>query len=530
MLILVMPKQKSLCGSIHTAEKLQAWAKQNRLINAEYFFWAAGGHGLLKSQEGLLRSLIYQVLCQCPDMIRFAYPNTWSLFFPGEGSAAYGTVTLATSSSSTISLSVEGLLATLGVLCATAVESEVNFCFFIDGLDEYEGEPNDMVELIRVLRSLPNVKICVSSRDWNNFEAEFGGSKTQKLYMQDFNHNDIRKYVYDTFDNNPHYQEMEDRDTAGRKLIDGIVKAANGVFLWVFLVVRSFEEGLLNGDSIQDLQRTLEQDIPEDLNELFERIILRDVPRNYRARSAQIFAIALEAAENLSFMAYWFAGQEDPEYAFKLESKPIQPQVLAKRYSATKRRLNISCRGLLEIQDMRTTCTYNDEERSLRSSSIFSLKVDFLHRTVRDFLLLNETKKILQQWSPCTIDVNECICKALLAQVKITPMDAEYLGPVSQLSKVFSRHCDLLELSGQTQCSSNVRGSFNDVSLALGYARPQRRMHPTDDHKTARDSTGSIQDDEGARSTHNSNNVEKYGRLEKLLKKLRLRQSRKRKI
>lgn len=521
---------KSLCDSIHTAGKLQAWAKQNRLIHAEYFFWAAGGHGLLKSQEGLLRSLIYQVLCQCPDMIRFAYPNTWGLFFPGEGSAAYRNMNLATTSSSTISLSVEDLLATLGVLCSTAVESEVNFCFFIDGLDEYEGEPNDMVELTRFLRSLPNVKICVSSRDWNNFETEFGGSKTHKLYMQHFNHSDIRKYVYDTFDNNPNYQEMEDRDTAGRKLIDGIVKAANGVFLWVFLVVRSFEAGLLNGDSIQDLQRTLEEDIPEDLNELFERIILRDVPRNYRARSAQVFAIALEAAENLSFMAYWFAGQEDPEYAFKLETKPIQPQMVAKRYSATKRRLNISCRGLLEIQDMRTTCTYNDEECSLRSSSMFSLKVDFLHRTVRDFLLLDKTKNILLQWSPCTIDVHECICKALLAQVKITPMDAEYLGPVSQLSSIFSRHCDLLELSGQTQCSLNVRGSFNDVSLALGYARPQRRKHPTDDHKTARGSPGKIEDDEGARSSHNSNDVEKSGRLEELLKKLRLRYSRKRKV
>lgn len=278
-------------------------------------------------------------------MIRFAYPNTWGLFFPEEVSAAYGTKNFETSRV-TISLTVEGLLATLGVLCATAVESEVRFCFFIDGLDEYEGNPNDMVELIRILRFLPNVKICVSSRDWNNFEAEFGGNQTQKLYMQDFNHNDIGKYVYDIFDNNPNYQEMEDRDTAGKALINGIVKAANGVFLWVFLVVRSFEEGLLNGDSIQDLQRTLEQDIPEDLNELFERIILRDIPKNHRARSAQIFAIALEAAENLSFMAYWFAGQEDPEYAFQLEAKPLQPEMLSKRYAGMKRRLNISCRGL----------------------------------------------------------------------------------------------------------------------------------------------------------------------------------------
>ncbi|KUI67904.1 hypothetical protein VM1G_02745 [Cytospora mali] len=76
---------KLLCDSMQTAQKLQVWAKQNRLILAEFFFWDAGGQKLLKSQEGLLRSLIYQVLCQCPDLIRLAYPKTWGLFFLLEG-------------------------------------------------------------------------------------------------------------------------------------------------------------------------------------------------------------------------------------------------------------------------------------------------------------------------------------------------------------------------------------------------------------------------------------------------------------
>lgn len=134
----------------------------------------------------------------------------------------------------------------------------------------------------------------------------------------------------------------------------------------------------MNGDSIEDLQRTLERDLPEDLNGLFERIILRDVPKNYRARSAQIFSMALEAVENLSFMAYWLVGHEDPEYAFKLEVKPLAPGILAKRWTAMKRRLNISCRGLLEIQDVLATCTCNDEADSFRSGSIFGLKVDLI--------------------------------------------------------------------------------------------------------------------------------------------------------
>ncbi|ROW11192.1 hypothetical protein VMCG_01135 [Cytospora schulzeri] len=517
---------KSLSANVRTAEKLQIWAKQNRLIHAEYFFWAAGGHRLLNSQEGLLRSLIYQVLGQCPDMIRVAYPKAWGLFFPEEASAAYGTRNFE-ASSAMVSLSVESLLATLGVLCATAVGIGVKFCFFIDGLDEYEGNPNDMVELTRFLRSLPNVKICVSSRDWNNFEAEFGGSRTQKFYMEHLNHNDIVKYVHHTFENNQNYQEMEDRDTAGKALINGIVTAANGVFFWVFLVVRSFEEGLCNGDSIEDLRKKLEEDIPEDLNELFERIILRDVPENYRAQSAQIFTLALEAAENLSFMAYWFAEQEDPEYALKLQARPLPSQTLGMRYATMKRRLNISCRGLLEMQDMLTTHTCNDKGDSLRSGSVFSLRVDFLHRTVRDFLLNDKTQTILRQWNSGIVNIHERICKALLAQIKITPNDAEYWGPVSRLHSVFSHHCDLMEMDSQMPSSLSLRASFNDVRSTLGYGKFQGTVVTDDDPATLRGSTKSIREDGCALSDHGTNYCTP-GRLEKLLRGFRPRRPKRR--
>lgn len=52
---------KFLCKHPRTIEKLNIWAKQKRLVSAEYFFWDAGKR-LQKPQEGLLRSLIYQLL------------------------------------------------------------------------------------------------------------------------------------------------------------------------------------------------------------------------------------------------------------------------------------------------------------------------------------------------------------------------------------------------------------------------------------------------------------------------------------
>ncbi|KUI60019.1 hypothetical protein VP1G_11177 [Cytospora mali] len=219
-------------------------------------------------------------------------------------------------------------------------------------------------------------------------------------------------------------------------------------------------------------------------------------------------------------MAYWFAGNADPEYAFKLEVKPAQAQIVLKRKDTMRKRLNISCRGLLEIQDMMS----NDEEDLLRSSSIFNLKVGFLHRTVRDFLLLEKTQTILHQWISSTFDVHERICEALLAQVKITPNDAEYWGPVSQLYTTFSHHCDLINSDEQKSSTSKLRESFNNVMLTLGYVRFQKRMWTDDDGADSYGFIGStrIQDDEGPLGLSESNpkRVKSFSRVEKLFAKL----------
>ncbi|KAG8165596.1 hypothetical protein KVR01_004148 [Diaporthe batatas] len=336
---------KFLCDHPRTIEKLEIWSKKTRLIRAEYFFWGAGRQNLQKSQEGLLRSIVYQILRQCPDLIPQTYPNTWRLCFP-EDQHPTRAVSTTESASALVPLSVLGLLATIRTVCDLAAQSEAKFCFFIDGLDEYDGKPADVIDLIRALRTLPNVKLCLSSRDWNEFDQEFGKDRTQRLYMQDFNRNDISAYVHDTFAKDDNYQEMEDRDTAGKELIEEIVEAANGVFLWVFLVVRSFQEGLTNADDISDLQQRL-RTLPKDLNEYFERILLFDVVEDYRRQSAEIFCVTVSATEDLPLIAYWFIGKTT-DYALNLEPNPITPQLLNKRRKDVKKQLNARCKGLLE--------------------------------------------------------------------------------------------------------------------------------------------------------------------------------------
>jgi hypothetical protein len=124
------------------------------------------------------------------------------------------------------------------------------FSFFIDGLDEHDGKPDDIIQLIELLKSSLHVKLCVSSRPLNEFERAFGQGHSKKPYMQDLTRGDIELYVRGTLEGGLGFQELKQRDYGCLDLVYDVIEATKGVFLWVFLVVRSLLKGLTNADRI----------------------------------------------------------------------------------------------------------------------------------------------------------------------------------------------------------------------------------------------------------------------------------------
>ncbi|KAK4449067.1 hypothetical protein QBC34DRAFT_326556 [Podospora aff. communis PSN243] len=435
---------KYLCTHDETRRRLQDWAPGGKLVMADFFFWSAAKKMLQNSQQGLLRSLIYQIMRQSPTIIELIYPEVGqqqSLAASGIGYPKAGRQALQVPNPPD---TVLGLISLLRRVCELLSETHTHCCFFIDGLDEFEGQPIAMIELIDVLRSIPNVKICVASRPWNEFEQSFGRDGSRKLYMQDLTKDDIRKYVYDVFENDDNYQELDEEHVAGNQLVEEIIKSAQGVFLWVVLVVRSFQEGLVNGDKIADLHARLRQ-LPRDLNEYFERILLSDVSDFYRPRSARIFAATLDAQDRLPVMAYWFLDEKEADYSFDLEIRPLSLQQMTKRLRQTRKQLNACCKGLLEAHFKLPS---DGDENMLPCSIHFAWRVDFLHRTVKDFLLHPDTQATLTSWDPQPPNTNAAICSALLSQLKTAPQGHEYFEPsggIPRLVSLFLSHCRALE-------------------------------------------------------------------------------------
>ena len=323
--------------SHHKSSKsaLQRWASEKELIMVAQYFWHAGTE-LQKSQEGLLQSLIYGILSQCPEIMPQVLSKRWEDC----------TRTLVTSCRWT-------RMELLNAFSELSRQSTLKkrFCFFIDGLDEYRGDHSEVVDLVQGFARSKDIKICLSSRPWNVFTRAFGWGSHPKLHLEDLTQQDIKLYVQDTLGRNRLFCQLaagKDRARC-KELGNAIVSRAQGVFLWVFLVVRSLGEGLTNADRITDLERRL-QSLPTDLEAYF-RHMLENIEDAYVQQTVQIFHIALQAVEPLNLMTYAMMDEleENPEYAIELPVQHMTAAEVESRCQNMKLRINARCKDLLQI-------------------------------------------------------------------------------------------------------------------------------------------------------------------------------------
>lgn len=252
---------------------LRRWAGA-KVVVAAFFFWAAGSSELEKSYLGLLRAVLFQVLQECPMLIEKVVPRRWAEV---ERIPAYSRP-----------WTVKELMAAFDILLK-APETHLRFCFFIDGLDEYEGDHRDLVDAIRLLGLSPNIKICVSSRPWNLFQKEYGSNDDLHVALHTLTKRDIDMYIasrlvaatpeaYDT-------REL-------RELRHAVRKRSQGVFLWVSLALKDLRRGIDGRDSMRMLQKRLET-YPPELREFIQLIFDRIDPA-YTKFAGRLLLMMLE--------------------------------------------------------------------------------------------------------------------------------------------------------------------------------------------------------------------------------------------
>jgi len=203
-----------------------------------------------KTKDGLLRTL----LCQCLEQLPHLGPlvcRRRSAFYN-----IFGTdIRLEPWTWAKLAQSF-GRLTSLG--------PDFRVAFFIDGLDEFAGDPTTLVSFIQQVSACDNVKKkCLSGRPWTIFCDTFGKNPSLKLEM--LTKRDIDTFVRRQFRDYPGFLELKKTfPVEADQIVNTVVVKASGMFLCVSLVVQSLLAALANGDRLSDIQKTLDS-LPEDV-------------------------------------------------------------------------------------------------------------------------------------------------------------------------------------------------------------------------------------------------------------------------
>jgi hypothetical protein len=220
-----------------TLQALRSGAGQQYMQIIKFFFWRPGSP-MQRSVSGLLRSLLYQILIIDTSVINRLVANksirrhpTWE--------------------------QVE-LLRTLELVLERHCKGR--FCFFIDGLDEHDGDYMSLLQLILQPHITNSVKICISSRLEPAFRLCL--SLYPSISMQDLNEIDIKTLVR---------QKLELTGPILASLVDEVTRRAEGVILWAALVCNSLLRGYTTYDDEFMIWKRLSE-TPSGLKELFRHM------------------------------------------------------------------------------------------------------------------------------------------------------------------------------------------------------------------------------------------------------------------
>jgi hypothetical protein len=355
-------------------EGLHAWANGSELIRAGFYLWNSRSV-MQMSRLGLLQALLHDCFSEDKSLIQLVLVERWEQYFAfGGGREPFDWPELRRT--------LERLLS----------DQSRKFFFLIDGLDEFDGKPREIIDFILDAK-LPNVKLCVASRPWIEFEDAFRHQPS--LLLEHLTEQDIITYVTEHFHENEHYTRLLDLEPEAAELLTPqIIKKASGVFLWVYLVVQSLLEGLSNADRMSDLKARLDG-LPSDLEALFNVILRRLEPQYFKHaceyfrlvrayRTARTSESTLELDDgNPSLLGLYYADQPNTKSCLQAPCQTLSTREACLRATQMKRRLNARCKGILEGQVRKRTSSLRGPGTK---SDLYDYAVSYLHRTARDYI------------------------------------------------------------------------------------------------------------------------------------------------
>lgn len=197
----------------------------------------------------------------------------------------------------------DNLPSLIDTFCETIRSLQLRVCLFVDGLDEFEGDFDVLVETLIGVQDRTGTKICLASRPEPTFTREF--DKFPSFKMQDYNMASIRVYINRAI--NKGRDELSNVDSIfDIKLREEILARAQGVIVWAKLAIDELLIAARSKMSQIQIQALLER-LPPDLEQMYDRCLSRIRPE-HAAEASTILYILNEFGgelENAFFSQLW---------------------------------------------------------------------------------------------------------------------------------------------------------------------------------------------------------------------------------
>ncbi len=362
---------KFLYNDQRTFEHFQNGASSSKHAMASFYFHDRGS-SLQKSMVGLLRAILYKLLCLYDDLVLKVLPMYGKSRFLGV---------------ERLWSREEELLQALTVI-VNQQEVHADVCLLIDGLDEYDGDHSAFLTWMKVLtdpstKAGLRLKVCVSSRQLLLFEDTLGGCPG--FVVHEMTRPDISAYVQSRLNAQLAVQCLQEQEM-GNIFATKILEKASGVFVWVKLVVDEICYGLMEGDSARELHEKVAS-VPGNLEDLYISYLLKVRPQ-HREESRTLIAVVLQVQGPVTLLD--LAMISAPLGSLQQEGDAtVQDRELRELCYNMKRRLASRCGGLIETQESQSQVEglgQSSDERFHAYHRLGNLGVQIVHQTAKELL------------------------------------------------------------------------------------------------------------------------------------------------
>jgi hypothetical protein len=383
-----------------------------------------------KVSDWIAAQTSFSVLCQKRELVPVLFPNVTRALASGQQQTPFD-------------LTLTELTAAFTALIDTQ-DFDMKVCFLIDGLDEYDGDYDELAKLFGLATKSDRVKLLLSSRPIPACVYAFSGCPG--LRLQDLTYDDIRFFADSELGQHPLMQQVE-RASPGATddLVEGIVSKASGVFLWVSVVVKLLIRRLVAYDTLAELRQRLDE-LPEQLELLYSHM-LRSMPKESRAQGSSFLQLMLKSSKThgrfpMTILMLSFA--EDQNYDRCFIDVPLENDE-DWRLESTEGRLRSRCCGLLEVQDSL------DEPKDKAARNVC-----VLHRTVIEYLEQPDNWREITSWTEgSNFNATKALLSSSLSEMKATLLPGENQSdralPFRAVARILTMETTL-ELEGQNLC------------------------------------------------------------------------------